>query len=50
MENAHSLWQRKLLAEETNMEKQRLLVFMIDALCDTDVEYMRTLKHFGWIL
>jgi len=32
------------------MEKQRLLVFMIDALCDTDVEYMRTLKNFGWML
>ena len=32
------------------MEKQRLLVFMIDALCDTDVETMRTLKHFGWML
>lgn len=32
------------------MEKNKLLVFMIDALCETDVAYMRTLKNFGWIL
>ena len=32
------------------MTKQKLLVFMIDALCETDVEYMRTLPNFGWIL
>lgn len=30
--------------------KQKLLVFMIDALCETDVPYMRRLEHFGWIL
>lgn len=32
------------------MDKNKLLVFMIDALCETDVAYMRTLKNFGWIL
>ena len=32
------------------MTKQKLLVFMIDALCETDVEYMRTLPNFGWML
>ena len=32
------------------MTKQKLLVFMIDALCETDVAYMRTLKNFGWML
>lgn len=32
------------------MEKNKLLIFMIDALCETDVAYMRTLKNFGWIL
>lgn len=32
------------------MEKQKLLVFMIDALCETDVAYMCTLKNFGWML
>ena len=29
------------------MEKQKIFVFMIDALCETDVEFMRTLPHFG---
>lgn len=32
------------------MEKNKLLVFMIDALCETDVAYMRMLKNFGWML
>ena len=32
------------------MDKNKLMVFMIDALCETDVAYMRTLKNFGWIL
>lgn len=32
------------------MARQKLLVFMIDALCETDVSYMRTLKNFGWML
>lgn len=32
------------------MEKQKIFVFMIDALCETDVEFMRTLPHFGWML
>lgn len=32
------------------MKKQKLFVFMIDALCEIDVDYMRTLKNFGWIL
>lgn len=32
------------------MGDQKLFVFMIDALCETDVSYMRTLKHFGWML
>ena len=32
------------------MEKQKLFVFMIDALCETDVHYMRTLPNFGWML
>lgn len=32
------------------MTKQKLFIFMIDALCETDVEYMRTLKNFGWML
>ena len=32
------------------MTKQKLLVFMIDALCETDVEFMRTLPNFGWML
>ena len=32
------------------MARQRLLVFMIDALCEMDVEYMRTLPNFGKIL
>ena len=29
---------------------QKLLVFMIDALCETDVSVMRGMKHFGWML
>lgn len=32
------------------MTKQKLLVFMIDALCETDVAFMRTLPNFGWML
>ena len=32
------------------MTKQKLLVFMIDALCETDVDFMRTLPNFGWML
>lgn len=28
----------------------KLLVFCIDALCASDIAYMRTLPHFGWIL
>lgn len=28
----------------------KLLVFCIDALCSSDVEYMRTLPNFGWML
>lgn len=32
------------------MAKQKILVFMIDALCETDVDYMRTLPNFGQIL
>ncbi len=28
----------------------KLLVFCIDALCASDVEYMRTLPNFGWML
>ncbi len=32
------------------MSKQKIFVFMIDALCETDVAYMRTLKNFGWML
>lgn len=32
------------------MAKQKLLVFMIDALCETDVEDMRALPNFGWML
>lgn len=34
------------------MEKrnQKLFVFMIDALCETDVAFMRTLPNFGWML
>lgn len=32
------------------MAKQKLFVFMIDALCEIDVDYMRTLKNFGWML
>lgn len=30
--------------------KTKLMVFMIDALCETDVDYMRTLPNFKWIL
>ena len=32
------------------MSKPKLFVFMVDALCDSDVAYMRTLKNFGWML
>ena len=32
------------------MTRNKLLVFMIDALCETDIAYMRTLPHFGWML
>lgn len=29
---------------------QKLFVFCIDALCESDVAYMRTLSNFGWML
>lgn len=32
------------------MQKQKLFIFMIDALCETDVAMMRTLPNFGWML
>ena len=32
------------------MSKPKLFVFMVDALCESDVAYMRTLKNFGWML
>ncbi len=32
------------------MAKQKLFVFMIDALCETDVDFMRTQPNFGWML
>ena len=32
------------------MSQSKLLVFMIDALCESDITHMRTLKHFGWML
>ncbi|MFR6025541.1 MAG: extracellular solute-binding protein [Christensenellales bacterium] len=32
------------------MSQPKLLVFMIDALCESDITHMRTLKHFGWML
>ena len=32
------------------MNKPKLFVFMVDALCESDVAYMRTLKNFGWML
>ena len=32
------------------MGKPKLFVFMVDALCESDVAYMRTLKNFGWML
>ena len=32
------------------MGNPKLFVFMVDALCESDVAYMRTLKNFGWML
>jgi len=32
------------------MSKPKLMVLCIDALCDTDIAYMKTLPHFGWML
>ena len=29
---------------------QKLFVFCIDALCESDIEYMKTLSNFGWML
>ena len=31
-------------------DKPKILVFMIDALCECDVYFMRTLPNFGWML
>lgn len=32
------------------MKKQKLLVFCLDALCTMDIEFMKTLPCFGWII
>ena len=31
-------------------DRPKILVFMIDALCECDVDFMRTLPNFGWML
>ena len=32
------------------MKKNKILVFCLDALCTMDIEYMKTLDNFGYIL
>lgn len=38
------------ISEGKEMSKEKILVFCLDALCTMDIEYMRTLENFGYIL